>query len=690
MLRNGITLPTSVVRPDKQDEYLHYLGQGDGSGRNVDFAPLGEILDLENAYKSVSGNLAQTLEVELADVRNGGDSIALPPLEALARELRFRDSLIVCKYTALLSTQDVAIQRFGQAQVERFYNSGRLPQVNRRNTGVTVLQAYSALFNAKLLVEGIGLLNTQSARLREVVAVVQAQEAERTAQEQARLAAEHARQVAEQQARAAQDQARRVAEELARIAAANEIKRLAEEQARLVAQARERKLAEEQAALEAEAEARRLSEEKRRLAEEQVRLAAQARERKLAEERAALEAEAEARRLAEEKRRLEDVEQANRSLEDQRPSLGHGMPLRLQGNVANAQLVFATSSGAVAIADNLMAGLAAAIRSAVAGLSGLAAGTASGLMVGVSAFIYSPTLGNGELPERFVLSHPLSDLLPGPLPDLHRLASERALLDLPVRLSPRPLTGNLAELLVVPVGGRRFPSGVRVIAAGYNPGDNTYGTTLTDLPPTTVVWTPSVTPTDSSTQLPVEESSPPRYFGGNLVPIEGRIDTYPVPGNIHFDDFILVFPPESGLPPQYVMFRDRRNDPGVASGYGEPVVGRWLEAAAQGEGAAIPSQIADQLRGKRFSNFRAFREAFWRAVGADSDLSGQFRASNRARLALGKSPFTVPSEQLGGNKVFELHHVEYIKNGGEIFDLDNLKVLTPRHHYQTHSRVGGI
>ena len=645
MQRNGITLPPIVVRTDKQDEYLHYLGQGDGSGRNVDFAPLGEILDLENAYKSVSGNLAQVLEVELAHVRNGGDSIPLPPLEALARELRFRDSLIARKYTALLSTQDVAIQRFGQAQVERFYNSGRLPQVNRRNSGVTVLQAYSALFNAKLLVEGIGLLNTQSARLREVVAVVQAQETERIAQEQARLAAEHARQVAEEQARAAQDQARRMAQELARIAAANEIKRLAEEQARL---------------------------------------AAQARERKLAEERATLEAEAEARRLAEEKRRLEDAEQANRSIEDQRPGLGHGVPLRLQGNVANAQLVFATSSGAVAIADNLMAGLAVVIRSAVAGLSGLAAGTASGLMVGVSAFIYSPTLGNGELPERFVLSHPLSDLLPGPLPDLHRLASERALLDLPVRLSPRPLTSNLVELLVVPVGGKRLPSGVRVIAAGYNPGENTYGTTLTDLPPTTVVWTPSVTPTDSSTQLPVEESAPPRYFGGNLVPIEGRIDTYPVPGNIHFDDFILVFPPESGLPPQYVMFRDRRNDPGVASGYGEPVPSRWLEAAAQGEGAAIPSQIADKLRGKEFKSFRVFRETFWKTVFNDGKLADLFNATSLNEMKKGKAPIIRFSDTAGARVKYELHHKVGLAEGGDLYNADNINIVTPKAHVEIH------
>ncbi|WP_226500384.1 S-type pyocin domain-containing protein [Pseudomonas sp. MWU16-30322] len=645
MLRNGITLPVSEVNPDKQDVYIHYLGRGDGSGRNVDFAPLDEILDMESAYKSFSESLAEVLEVELANVRNGGDSVPLPPLEALAREMRFRDSLIVRKYTALLSTQDVAIQRFGHAQVEKFYNSGRLPQVNRRGSGATVRQAYSALFNAKLLVEGIGLLNTQSARVREVITVVQAQETARIAQEQARLAAEHAQQLAQEQVRAAQDQARRMAEELARIAAADEIKRVAEEQARL---------------------------------------AAHAREQKLAEERAALEAEAEAHRLAEEKRRLEEVEQANRSLEDQRPSLGHGIPLRLQGNVANAQLVFATSRGAVAIADNLMAGLAAAIRSAVGELAGLAAGAASGLMVGVGAFIYSPTLGNGELPERFLLSHPLSDLLPGPMPDLHRLASERALLDLPVRLSPRPLTGNLAELLVVPVGGKRLFSGVRVIAAGYNPGDNTYDTTLTDLPPTTVVWTPIVAPTDSSTQLPAEESAPPRYFGGNLVPIEGRIDTYPVPGNIHFDDFILVFPPESGLPPQYVMFRDRRNDAGVASGYGEPVVGRWLEAAAQGEGAAIPSEIAEKLRGRQFKSFRAFRERLWKAVFHEERLAELFNAASLSEMKKGKAPVVRESDSVGARVKYELHHKLGLAEGGDLYNADNISIVSPKAHIEIH------
>jgi hypothetical protein len=621
MQRNGITLPPSVVRPDKQDEYLHYLGAGDGSGPNINFAPLGEILDMESIYKDTSRNIAQVIEHELAEVRAAGDQSVLPPLDALAREMRFRDSLTTRKFNAFFVARDVAIQRFSHAQIETFFNGGRLPQVNRRGSGVSVRQAYSALFNAKLLVEGINLLNSQSATVKGMIAVVQAQEAERIAQEHARLAAEHARQLAQEQARVAQEHARRLAEELARQAAANELRRLEEEQARLA---------------------------------------------------------------AEEQHRREAIEEANRLLEEQQRSRGHGSLLRLQGNVSNAQLVFATSGGAIAIADNLMAGLAAVIRSAVAGLSGLAAGTASGLMVGVSAFIYSPTLGNGELPERFLLSLPLSDLLPGPLPDLHRLASERALLDLPVRLSPRPLTGNLAELLVVPVGGKRLPSGVRVIAAGYNPGDNTYATTLTDLPPTTVVWTPSVTPTDSSTQLPVEESALPRYFGGNLVPIEGRIDTYPVPGNIHFDDFILVFPPESGLPPQYVMFRDRRNDPGVASGYGEPVVGRWLEGAAQGEGAAIPAEIAEKLRGRQFKSFRAFRERLWKAVFNEERLAELFNAASLNEMKKGKAPIVRDSDFAGARVKYELHHKMGLAEGGDLYNADNISIVTPKAHIEIH------
>lgn len=632
MQRNGITLPPIVVRPDKQDEYLHYLGAGDGSGPGINFAPLGDILDMESIYKDTSRNIAQVIENELAEARAAGDQSVLPPLDALAREMRFRESLTTRKFNAFFVARDVAIQRFSHAQIETFFNGGRLPQVNRRGSSVSVRQAYSALFNAKLLVEGINLLNSQSATVKGMIAVVQAQEAERIAQEQARLAAEHARQVAQEQARVAQEQARRLAEELARQAAANELRRLEEEQARLAAEALERKRAEEQAALEAEAEARRVAEEKRR----------------------------------------------------QDTSGGHSSLLRFQGNTSHAQLVFATSAGAVAIADNLMAGFAASIRSAVAGLSGLAAGTASGLMVGVSAFVYSPVLGNGELPERFLLSLPLADLLPGQLPDLDRLASERARLNLPVRLSARPLTGSLAELLVVPVAGTKRPSGVRVVAAGFNAGNNTYSATLTDIPPTTAVWTPAVTPADSSTLFPIENPSPPRYMGGNLVPIEGRIDAHPGRGSIRFDDFILVFPSESGLPPQYVMFRDRRNDPGVASGHGAPVAGGWLGAAAQGDGAPIPSHIADQLRGRQFNSFRAFRETFWKAVFNDEKLADLFNETSLNEMKKGKAPIVRMNDSAGARVKYELHHKVGLAEGRDLYNADNINIVTPKAHVEIH------
>lgn len=632
MQRNGITLPPIVVRPDKQDEYLHYLGAGDGSGPGINFAPLGEILDMESIYKDTSRNIAQVIEHELAEVRAAGDQSVLPPLDALAREMRFRDSLIARKFGALLVAKDVAIERFGHAQVETFFNGGRLPQVNRRSASVSVRQAYSALFNAKLLVEGIGVLNSQSDTVKGMIAVVQAQEAERIAQEQARLAAEHARQIAQEQARVAQEQARRLAEELARQAAANELRRIEEEQARLAAEALERKRAEEQAALEAEAEARRVADEKRR----------------------------------------------------QDTPGGHSSLLRFQGNTSHAQLVFATSAGAVAIADSLMAGLAGSIRSAVAGLSGLAAGTASGLMVGVSAFVYSPVLGNGELPERFLLSLPLADLLPGQLPDLDRLASERARLNLPVRLSARPLTGSLAELLVVPVAGTKRPSGVRVVAAGFNAGNNTYSATLTDIPPTTAVWTPAVTPADSSTLFPIENPSPPRYIGGNLVPIDGRIDAHPGRGNIRFDDFILVFPSESGVPPQYVMFRDPRNDPGVASGHGAPVAGGWLGAAAQGDGAPIPSHIADQLRGRQFNSFRTFRETFWKAVFNDEKLADLFNETSLNEMKKGKAPIVRMNDSAGARVKYELHHKVGLAEGGDLYNADNINIVTPKAHVEIH------
>ncbi|WP_255251474.1 S-type pyocin domain-containing protein [Pseudomonas indica] len=152
-----------------------------------------------------------------------------------------------------------------------------------------------------------------------------------------------------------------------------------------------------------------------------------------------------------------------------------------------------------------------------------------------------------------------------------------------------------------------------------------------------------------------------------------------------YRDAIVVFPADSGVPPLYVVMNVRL-DPGVVTGQGEVVTGIWLEQASRELGAPIPAQIADRLRGKAFASFDAFRAEFWRAVADDSELSSQFSNVNRRRMRGGSSPFVIPEEAVGGRISFELHHVDPVAQGGPVYDLDNLRVNTPRNHIELHRK----
>ena len=351
---------------------------------------------------------------------------------------------------------------------------------------------------------------------------------------------------------------------------------------------------------------------------------------------------------------------------------------------ASAGPLFITSAGTAAVIDAATVTLQAAIRSAIAALSSLAAGTASGLLVGVSALVYSPKLANGELPERYAFSTPLSDLAPELKDDLSAIAAANGTVDLPVRISSKAAADGQSEVFVAKADGVIVPSQVRVIAATFNAQQNVYSVTTEDVPPRTLIWTPIVDPGNSSTTSPAEQPETPVYTGATVTPVVGRIDTFPGLAEAGFDDFITVFPAGSGLPPIYVMFRDPREDAGVATGMGQPVTGIWLGAAAQGEGAAVPSQIADQLRGKEFRNFRAFREAFWVEIAKDSELSEQFIVSNRARMNMGKAPKARRDDAVGKRSTFEIHHVQEIAKGGDVYNIENMMVLTPKRHMDIH------
>ncbi|MCO7614687.1 S-type pyocin domain-containing protein [Pseudomonas chlororaphis] len=93
-----------------------------------------------------------------------------------------------------------------------------------------------------------------------------------------------------------------------------------------------------------------------------------------------------------------------------------------------------------------------------------------------------------------------------------------------------------------------------MIAATYNTGQNVYTATTADVPPRTLTWTPVVSPGNSSTTSPTEQTPLPIYTGATVTPVQGRIDTFPAVVEASFDDYIIVYPIDSGLVPIYLMF----------------------------------------------------------------------------------------------------------------------------------------
>lgn len=447
------------------------------------------------------------------------------------------------------------------------------------------------------------------------------------------------------------------------IVRAQEAERL-EEQLRIAAE-QEVRLLQEQARIAAEAEAKRV-------ADEQARIAAEAEARRVAAEQARIAAAAEAKRIADEQARAaaEAIRSAN--------------TFRAPGSASATGPLFMTSAGTVAVIEAASVTLQAAIRAAITALGGIVASVGAGVVVGVSALFYSSKLDNGELPERYAFSTPLTDLTPDIGQDLNAVAAAGGTVNLPYRVSSKTAANGQSELFVVMTDGLTVPSKVGVVAATYNAEQNVYTATTADVPPRTLTWTPIVNPGNGSTTSPAEQPAPPVYTGATVTPVEGRIDTFPSVSEASFDDFITVFPVESGLPPVYTMFRDRREDPGVATGVGQPVSGIWLGAASRGEGAPVPSQIADQLRGREFKSFRTFRKAFWEAVANDPELATQFTKQNLAVMANGKAPFAPETEQAGETGKFELHHKVYISEDGSVYGLENISVVTPKRHKEIH------
>lgn len=202
----------------------------------------------------------------------------------------------------------------------------------------------------------------------------------------------------------------------------------------------------------------------------------------------------------------------------------------------------------------------------------------------------------------------------------------------------------------------------------------------------TILWTPQRGPLGSMPPLVYPEHG--EQLNTILVhPIPENTDTQieGLPGeDITAEDCILVFPADTGLKSLYVAFsRPARLTPGTVTGVGEDVSGIWLIGASSGVGVSIPTDVADSLRGRDFKSFDSFRAALWKAV-SESAVVDQFIKQNAGRMRKGKAPRVRKADSVGGRRSYELHHLEKISESGGVYDVDNLRVNTPRNHIDIH------
>lgn len=329
-----------------------------------------------------------------------------------------------------------------------------------------------------------------------------------------------------------------------------------------------------------------------------------------------------------------------------------------------------------AVAEAAYSALAESIAAA---LTRLVATTVPSLAVGTLAMAWPSTLGNSE--RQYLISTPLDSLSPAGGPDLAVLAASSTSIDLPYLLAGVENENEL-DLYVVPSG-----KPVAVRAATFDSERQVYSLAL-DNPQRILTWTPASAPggdEGNSTSLPLVPPGTVVYTGSSLNPVVTEQEGYPALDLLDQERLIITFPMDSGLPPILVVFKSPRYEAGTSTGHGAQVSDTWRKEAASLEGAPIPAQIAELLKSREFRNFDAFRRQFWKAVANDPELSKQFDEMSLSRMRKnGYSPIVDFPDSHLSQKTFILHHVTPISEGGGVYDMDNIRIVTPLSHNSIH------
>lgn len=297
-----------------------------------------------------------------------------------------------------------------------------------------------------------------------------------------------------------------------------------------------------------------------------------------------------------------------------------------------------------------------------------------------SVLLFSLRLGHDE---RYGLSVPFTDLYVD-IDWQDVLAEIGESFPVPLRLVSG-LVGRNAHIQAVPTGVEDIPTGVPVRAATWDEQQGAWRFTTDGPGPVTIFWTPATSPGDSSTALPAETPTERSYPGFISVPAVPELMPLPASDDLHFDDYIITFPADSGLEPVYIMFKDPRSFVGTGTGNGKNISG-WKEAIYSDSGAPIPTRIADQLRGRAYSRWAKMREAIWKALAADPELSKYFDEASLDNMRDGGAAFCPEAGRVGSRQTYNIHHVHPVARGGSVYDLDNLIIMTPKAHIDLHRK----
>ncbi|WAB98366.1 S-type pyocin domain-containing protein [Pseudomonas putida] len=308
----------------------------------------------------------------------------------------------------------------------------------------------------------------------------------------------------------------------------------------------------------------------------------------------------------------------------------------------------------------------------------------------LTLLLYAARLGDGE---RMGVTVPLVLLTPGA--DLTHEANRKVgqTLELPLRMNAVP-EGTQTEVYLAATDGSSLLREVRVRQAQWDTTQGAYRFTAEGPGGATLLWHPATPPSTLGTVnpknssftpgAPIVEDLPKHLPGNIIVPPQPDIRTFPELPDLQIDDYVIIFPADSGLAPIYVMLRSPRYLPGVASGNGAVTPNRVLDAASTAAGAPIPARIAERLRGRRFSRFDKLREAIWLEIAVDEEFKQYLELLDADNMRNGLAPFAPESHWVGRRTKIEIHHKHEIANGGAVYDLDNLLLMTPRVHIDHH------